>query len=122
MKSVIFFSLMSLTTFVWSAADWKVVAQTTTKCKDKFIVLAKEGEKFVYVVDGDSKTKLMAQEGAAYSSQNPRAVAFSNAGIKSQDDNLKQFTFNQPSMVDANPPKLNISMNDQSDKCNMRLK
>ncbi len=55
MKSVFFFLLMFLTTLAWSAEDWKVVAETTTRCKDKFQVLAKEGEKFVYIIDGSSK-------------------------------------------------------------------
>ena len=122
MKSVFFFLLMFLTTLAWSAEDWKVVAETTTRCKDKFQVLAKEGEKFVYIIDGSSKKKLIAEEGAIYSSQNPKAVTFSNPKNNPQNDNAKRFIFNQPSMVDANPPKLDISMNNQSEKCKMSLK
>jgi hypothetical protein len=122
MKSVLFFSLMSLSFMAWSAQDWRVVADSTTACKEKFQVLAKEGEKFVYVTEGDTKTKLFAVDGSAFSEQNGKAVEFTNAGDKNLNDTSKRFTFVQPSMVDGNPPKLNVAMNGVKDNCKMKLK
>lgn len=122
MKSVLFFSLMSLTTFAWSAQEWKVVAETTTACQEKVQVLAKEGEKFVYVSDGSTKTKLFAEDGSAFSEQNGKAVTYTNAHDKSLDDADKRYTFVQPSMVDPNPAKIQVAMNGVSDKCKMKLK
>lgn len=122
MKSVFLLSLMSLTTFAYSASEWKVVAETTTNCKEKVQVLAKEGEKFVYVADGDTKTKLFAEDGTAYSDTNGKAVVFSNEKDKSLDDAAKKFTFTQPSMVDGNPPKINVATNGVRDNCKLNLK
>ena len=118
MKSVFLLSLMSLTTFAYSATEWKVVAETTTSCKDKIQVLAKEGEKFVYVADGDAKTKLFAEDGSAYSETSGKAVTFSNEKEKS----AKHFSFTQPSMVDSNPPQINLATNGVRDNCKMNLK
>lgn len=122
MKSVFFFSLLSLTTFAFSATEWKVVAETTGSCKEKLQVLAKEGEKFVYVAEGDSKTKLFAEDGSAYSEQNGKAVVYSNNSDKTLNESSKKFTFIQPSMVDGNPPKLNVASNGVRDNCKMNLK
>lgn len=122
MKSVFLLSLMSLTTFAYSASEWKVVAETTTNCKEKIQVLAKEGEKFVYVADGDAKTKLFAEDGTTYSETNGKAVIFSNESDKNLDAAAKRFTFTQPSMVDGNPPKIDVAMNGVRDNCKLKLK
>ncbi len=122
MKSVFLLSLMSLTSFAWSAADWKVVAETTNNCKEKVQVLAKEGEKFVYVSEGDVKTKLLAEDGSAYSSESGKAVVFSNESDKSLKNASKRFTFTQPSMVDGNPPKINVAVNGIRDNCKLKVK
>ena len=122
MKSVFFLSLMSLSVLAWSAQEWKVVAETTTSCKEKMQVFAKEGEKFVYVADGDTKIKLFAEDGSAFSQQNAKAVTYTNASDKNLDDAAKRFTFVQPSMVDGNPSKLNVAMNGVKDNCKMKLK
>lgn len=122
MKSVFFFSLLSLSTFAWTATEWKVVAETTGACKEKLQVLAKDGEKFVYVAEGDTKTKLFAEDGSAFSEQNPRAVVYTNSNDKTLNESSKKFTFVQPSMVDGNPPKLNVASNGVKDNCKMNLK
>ena len=122
MKSVFFLSLMSFSVFASSAPDWKVVAETTTACKEKLQVLAKEGEKFVYIADGDNKTKLFAEDGAAFSEQNAKPIVYTNANDKNLSETSKRFTFVQPSMVDGNPPKLNVAMNGVKDNCKMKLK
>lgn len=122
MKSVFLLSLMSLTSFAYSAAEWKVVAETTTNCKEKFQVLAKEGEKFVYVTDGTFKTKLASVAGAKYSDQSGTSVIFSNEKDASLSDDSKRFTFVNPAMVDGNLPKINVSVNGVKDNCKLNLK
>ncbi len=76
MRSVIFFSLVLFSTFSWSAPEWKVVAESTSNCTEKFQVLAKEGEKFVYVTDGHSKTKIDSLDGSAFSQKMARKSFF----------------------------------------------
>lgn len=123
MKSVFLLSLMSLTSLAYAAAaEWKVVAETTTNCKEKIQVMAKEGEKFVYVTDGTTKTKLAAEAGAAYSDQSGKAVVFSNEKDSSLSGVSKRFTFTNPAMVDGNPPKINVSVNGVKDNCKLTLK
>lgn len=122
MKSVLLLSLMSLSTLAWSAQEWKVVAVTTTSCKEKLQVLAKEGEKFVYVTEGETKTKLFSEDGSAFSEENPRSVVYTNTKDKTLSATSKRYTFTQPSMVDPNPAKLEVGMNQGLDKCKMTLK
>jgi hypothetical protein len=123
MKSVFFFSLFVFSVFARSTTnDWKVVAESTTACKEKLQVLAKEGEKFVYVADGDTKTKLFAEDGAVFSEQNGKPIVYTNANDKNLNETSKRFTFVQPSMVDGNSAKLNVAMNGVRDNCKMRLK
>lgn len=122
MKSVFLLSLMSLTTFSFAAAEWKVVAETTTNCKEKVQVLAKEGEKFVYVANGNEKTKLFAEDGTAFSEQSGQAITFSNKKDKSLTNASKRISYTQPSMVDPNPPKIDLAMNGVSEKCKLSLK
>lgn len=122
MKSFFLLSLMSLSSVAFGAADWKVVAETTTHCKEKVQVLAKEGEKFVYVADGANKTKLFAEDGSKFSEQNGKAVVFTNENDKSLATSSKRFTFIQPSMVDGNPPKINVAVNGVRDNCKLSLK
>ena len=121
MKSVFFFSLMSFATLVWSAQEWKVVAVTTNACKDKVEVLAKEGEKFVYVHEGDVKTKLFSADGSAFTEQNGKSVTFTNSseGLASSE---ARYTFVQPSMVDGNPAMLQVASNGVKANCKMKLK
>ena len=120
MKSVFLLSLMCLSTFAYSASDWKVVAVTTTSCKEKVQVMAKDGEKFVRVTDGSNETKLFAEDGSAFSEQNAKAVVYSNKSDKSLT--AKHFTFTQPAMVDGNPPKIEIATNGVKDHCKLSLK
>lgn len=127
MKSVFFLSLISLTSLAWSVAtpsakDWKVVAESTGTCKEKLQVLAKEGEKFVYVTNGQAKTKLASEDGSAFSEQNAKPIVFTNNADKSLNESSEKFTFTQPAMVDGNPAKLHVSQNGVKDNCKMNLK
>jgi hypothetical protein len=122
MRSVIFFSLVLFSTFSWSAPEWKVVAESTSNCTEKFQVLAKEGEKFVYVTDGHSKTKIDSLDGSAFSQQNGLEVVFSNTNEKNLDERSKRFTFIQPSMMNSSLPKLTVAAHGLMNHCKMNLK
>lgn len=122
MKSVFLLSLMSFSISVWAIQEWRVVAEATTSCDKKLKVLAKEGEKFVYVTDGDYKTKLFSEDGTAFSEVSGKAIVFSNTADKSLKDGSKKFTFFQPSMVDGNPPKLNSASNGIDSNCKMKMR
>ena len=122
MRSAFFFSLVLFSTFSWSAPEWKVVAESTPDCSDKLQVLAKEGEKFVYVTDAHSKTKIYSSDGSAFSGENSKEVVFSNTNEKNLDDRTKRFTFIQPSMVSSTLPKMTVSTNELINHCKMKLK
>ena len=122
MRSVFFFSLVLFSTFSWSAPEWKVVAESTSDCSDKLQVLAKEGEKFVYVTDGHTKTKIDSLNGSAFSEQNGQEVVFSNTSEKNLDERSKRFTFVQPSMVNSSLPKLTVATHGLMNHCKMKLK
>ena len=122
MKSVLFLSLMMSSLGAWCAQDWKVIAETSNACKQKLQVMAKEGEKFVYVKEGDTKTKLFAEDGALFSEQNGKPIVYSNGQDKTLNDTSKRFTFVQPSMVDGSPPKLDVAFNGVKENCKMKLR
>lgn len=122
MKSAFFLCLLSFSFMAWSTPEWKVIAETTSACKEKRQVLAKEGEGFVYIAEGDTKTKLFAADGSSFSEQNGKAVVYSNTSDKTLNETAKRFTFIQPSMVDGNPPKLSAVMNGLKENCKMILK
>lgn len=122
MKSVILLSLMSFSTFAFSTEDWKVVAETTNGCKETVKVMAKEGEKFVYATEGANQVKLFAEDGSAFTQQNPKAVVYTNRNDKKLSAAAKRFTFVQPAMVDGNLPKIEISANGVKDNCKLNLK
>ena len=122
MKSVFLLSLMSFATMAHSAQEWRVVATTTSACKEKVEVLAKVGEKFVYVNEAGVKTKLYSEDGSTFSDENPRSVVFTNTSDKSLSESSKRYTFIQPSMVDPNPAKIKLEMNQAFSNCKMTLK
>lgn len=123
MKSAFFLLLMVFSVFARSTTqDWKVVAESTTACKEKLLVLAKEGEKFVYVAEGSTRTKLFPEDGSSYTELNSKPVIYTNSHDKMLNESSKRFTFVQPSMVDGNPAKLNVAMNGVKDNCKMKLK
>jgi hypothetical protein len=122
MRSVFFFSLLLFSTFSWSASEWKVIAESTPDCSEKLKVLAKQGEKFVFVTDGHSKTKIDSLNGSVFSEQNGQEVVFSNSHEKNLDERSKRFTFIQPSMMNSSLPKLTIATNGIKHHCKMKLK
>jgi hypothetical protein len=113
---------MSFSFVAWSTSEWKIIAETTSACKEKRQVLAKEGEGFVYITEGDTKTKLFAADGSTFSEQNGKAIVFSNTSDKTLTDSTKRYTFIQPSMVDGNPPKLSADINGVKENCKLILK
>lgn len=116
MKHFLFITIMSLSSFAWSAQDWKVVAETTA-CSDKIQVMGKEGEKYVLAVRGDEKIKLFAKDGSVFNENAMRSTQFvseKNADVT--------YTFTQPAYVEANLPKIDVAYNGAKSRCKMELK
>jgi hypothetical protein len=109
MKCLVVFSLSVLCFSAWAAEDWKVVA-VSSNCEEKILVLAKEGEKFVYLISGELKIKLASSDGHPYSEESPQSLTFKN----------KEYTFMKPSMVDPNPSLLEVHSSGIKSNCKMK--
>lgn len=114
MKHLFFISLMSLSTLSFAASEWKLVAETTA-CDEKIQILGKEGEKYVLAVKGDEKTKLFAKDGTAFHHDSMKSTEF-----ESQGSDVK-YTFIQPSYVEANLPKIDVTEQGEKKRCKMQL-
>lgn len=115
MKHLFFITIMSMTSLSFAAAEWKVIAETTS-CAEKIQVLGKDGEKYVLAVKGDEKTKLFAQDGSLF-----KENAMSTKEFVSPAGSNVSYTFIQPSYVEGNPPKIDVSFNGQKKRCKMEL-
>lgn len=115
MKHLFFLALMSLSTVSMAAADWKVIAETTS-CDEKIQIMGKEGEKYVMAVRGDEKTKLFAVDGSEFHENNMKPTEFKSD--KSSDTSIY---FLQPSYVEGNPPKIGVTSNGTKKRCKMDL-
>lgn len=121
MKHLLVLSLWSLASLVHASADWKVVATVSDPaCVEKIQILAKEGESFVFAVDGDNKSKLMAEDGSAFSADSMKSTIYSS-DAKQKNLGAATYAFIQPSYVEANPPKLDISHHGVKKHCRMNL-
>lgn len=116
MRHILFLSLLSVTSFSWAAADWKVVAETTV-CADKIQIMGKDGEKYVLAVNGNEKTKLFAKDGSAFNEDSMQTTEFTAANANGDTS----YRFIHPSYVEANPPKIDVSYNGQKKRCKMEL-
>lgn len=114
MKHLLFISLMSLSSLTF-AADWKVVAETTS-CADKIQVMGKEGEKYVLAVKGEEKIKLFAKDGSAFTENSPKTTEF-----EAKSDGVT-YRFIHPSVVEANPPKIDVTFHGEKKRCKMDLR
>src|SRR5690606_29186314 len=115
MKFLFLLTVFALSSQSFAAATWKVVAETTN-CEDKIQILAKEGEKYVLAVNGDQKTKLYNQNQSAFEAEPKSTTIYNN----SDSDELR-YTFIQPSMVEGNLPKINITSNgNEKSRCKMK--
>lgn len=113
MKTFFTLTILSLSTNLL-AADWKVIAETTS-CDEKIQVLGKEGEKYVLAIQGDKKTKLVAEDGSTFVENSMKNTVFSSKGETS-------YTFTQPSYVEANPAKIDVSHTGVNKRCSMESK
>lgn len=114
MKKFLILSLLSFTTLSFAAAEWKVVAETTS-CEEKIQVLGKEGEKYVLAVKGDEKTKLFAVDGSLFKVDSMKSTEF----VSKKGD--ATYRFIQPSYVEANPPKIDVVHHGLKQRCKMQL-
>lgn len=115
MKKILFLSLITLTTYAQAASDWKVIAETTN-CDEKIQIMGKEGEKFVKAVNNGRETKLFPKDKSLFHEENMKMTEFESA--KDADE---KYTFIQPSYVEPNPPKIDVSMNGTKTRCKMNL-
>lgn len=104
-----------MTSFAFAQADWKVIAETTS-CADKIQILGKEGEKYVLAVHGDERTKLYAKDGSSF-----KENAMSTTEYRSPEKSDVSYTFIQPSMVEGNPPKVDVVYHGEKKRCKMEL-
>ncbi len=115
MKQLFFITLFSLSSFSYAAADWKVIAETTS-CNEKIQIMGKEGEKYVLAVKGEEKTKLFATDGSAYAQDKMAMTEF----VSDKSSDVK-YTFIQPSYVEGNLPKIDVAYNGTKSRCKMQL-
>lgn len=115
MKQLFLIALFSYALPTFAAADWKVIAETTS-CADKIQVLGKEGEKYVLAVRGEEKVKLFAKDKAEFHENSLATTEFTSDA--SQD---VKYTFIQPSYVEANPPKIDVAYQGAKKRCKMDL-
>lgn len=115
MKQLFFITIMVMTSLSFAQAEWKVIAETTS-CADKIQILGKEGEKFVLAVQGDKRTKLYAKDDSSFKENAMRTTEYRSAA-----NSDVSYTFIQPSMVEGNPPKVDISYHGEKKRCKMDL-
>ncbi len=116
MPFILFLKLMSVTLFSFADEGWKVIGSTSSDCPESVQIMAKVGEKFVYVIDGEVKTKLASLDGAPFHHENSRSVIFTKSLA------AKTYSFTQPSMVDPNPAKVVVKKPHHHFDCKMILK
>lgn len=116
MKHLFVLTIMSLSSIVSAAPEWKVVAETTS-CADKIQIMGKEGEKYVMAVHGDEKTKLFPKDGSKFQAESMKSTEFAS----NKNDDVS-YRFIQPSYVEANPPKIDVAYSGEKNKrCKMEL-
>lgn len=117
MKKLLFLSLLSLS-LNSLAAEWKTIAETTN-CPEKVKILAKAGEKYVKAVMNGKEDKLFPQDRSSFLPDAPRAITF-HSEVENKKLGDVTFTFIQPSVTEANTPKLDIIYSGIKRHCNMR--
>ncbi len=115
MKQIFFITIMAMTTVSFAQEDWKVIAETTS-CAEKIQILGKAGEKYVLAVHGDERTKLYAKDGSSFKEDAMRTTEY-----RSTEKSDVSYTFIQPSMVEGNPPKVDVSYHGEKKRCKMDL-
>lgn len=112
MRSIFFLSLITLSSACY-AQDWKVIAETEN-CQDQVQIMGKEGEKYVLAVHGDKKEKLFSKDGSSFKKDMEKTSFYANKN--------DQYAFTQPSVVEANTPKLDMVKNGKKQHCRMMVK
>lgn len=117
MRHFFLISLLSISSLA-SAADWKVVAETTS-CDEKVQILAKEGEKYVLAVQGGVKHKLIARDGSAFHENTMKTTEFVTDAKADHKLGEPTYTYIQPSYVEGNPPKVDVAYSGVKKRCKM---
>lgn len=114
MKKLLLLSFFAFISFASASTDWKVIAETTS-CDEKIQVLGKEGEKYVLAVKGEEKIKLFTEDGSSFSLDSMKNTQFTAKTAEAT------YRFIQPSYVEANPPKIDVSHHGLRKRCKMEL-
>jgi hypothetical protein len=120
MKAFTILSLFIASITFAATPAWQVVAETSN-CSEKIQILAKEGEKFVYALKGEEKTKLIGEANSSYNKDSPKAVIFSSQA----NSRGETISFTNPSVVEANLPKIQFANTNKGlapQKCNLSVK
>lgn len=115
MKHLLLLTIISMSSSSFATSDWKVIAETIS-CDDKIQIFGKTGEKYVLAVNGNQKTRLYNQDGGSFEEEPKSTTIYTNAN---SDEVL--YTFIQPSIVEGNPPKINVSSHGEKNRCKMKL-
>lgn len=115
MKHLLLLTIISMSSSSFATSDWKVIAETMN-CDDKIQILGKTGEKYVLAVYGNQKTKLYNQDGGSFEEEPKSTTIYNNT---KSDEVL--YTFIQPSIVEGNPPKINVTSHGEKTRCKMKL-
>lgn len=113
MKTIFFILLNIFSYFSYASDSWKVEAETTS-CQTEYKILAKSGEKFVILLNGENKVKLHSEDGSGYMDENPRRTIFLNKNLN--------VSYVRPSVVDGNLPKLKFTDNEALSNCQLNFK
>lgn len=121
MKIIFAFLAFCLVSFSYSSsADWHVIAESGIDCKENFKILAKEGEKFVVLDQGNEKLELESKDGSKFDDSSPVPLTF--VSTKKNGLNTKKFTFTQPSMMDRNRAVVEIENGMRKENCKVQIK
>lgn len=112
MKKILSLCLISLASFAYSA-EWKIVAQTSL-CEDKIQILGKEGEKYLKAIRGEEEVKLFPKDGDSF---HKNSIVMKE--YVSEASSETKYEFFQPGYVEANPPKIIITQNGKTVRCQM---
>lgn len=122
MRTLYFISFFLVTAMGWAAArEWKVVAESM-KCKTKYQILAKDGEKNVFVMKNGEKIRLNSIDGTPYSDESSKPQLFSNLQDETLSADEARYSYTRPAVFDGNTPKIDIIMNGEKVNCKMLLK
>jgi hypothetical protein len=118
MKTLLFF-LVTATAFA-ATSEWKPIAETAS-CPMKVQILGKAGEKYVIAIFNGTETKLYTKDNTLFTPKALKSQEFASETDKEQKLGTPTFEFTQQGEVEANPPKLKITLSGRQERCSMNV-